>query len=340
MHERLRVGLAFLILAGAIFCAGPTAARAASTEPVLSLSKGSGQGYPTKPIRLIVPFSPGGLADIVARIIAQPAAQLLGQSIIVDNRPGADGAIAGSITVKAAPDGYTLFFATSTAMSAVPTLRKLPPYNPVSDFTPITDMGRNIFFMYVHPSLPVRTLPELINHIRAYPGKLNYGSISSTSMVATAQILLLYKLDAVRIPYNGEAAAIPDMVSGRIQFGFMSAGPGYAQAREGKLRVLATLTPTRSSVAPDVPTLEEAGVKGVTTSSWGGLFGPARMPAPVVERLSREFRVVLSRPDIADTLGRQGFIARGSPPAELAAYVEEQIETWSRIVREAGIPVE
>ncbi len=328
MRVRVKAEFAFLTMAGGIFCAGLTAAQ---SYPL---------GYPVKPIRLIVPFQPGGLADIVARIIAQPAAQQFGQSIIVDNRPGADGAIAGSITVKAAPDGYTLFYSTSTAMSAVPTLRKNPPYNPLRDFTPVTDMGRNIFFMYVHPSLPVRTIPELISHIRANPGKLNYGSVSSTSMVATAQLLSLYKLDAVRIPYNGEAPAIPDIVTNRIQFGFLTAGPGYAQAREGKLRVLATLTPRRSALAPDVPTLEEAGVKGVTTSSWGGLFGPARMPAPIVDRLSREFRAVLSRPDIVETLGRHGFLARGSTPAELEAMVKEQLDTWSRIVREAGIPVE
>jgi tripartite-type tricarboxylate transporter receptor subunit TctC len=324
----MRVGFAFVIVASSIFCAGLSAAQ--SYPP----------GYPSKPIRLIVPFQPGGLADIVARVIAQPAAQLLGQSVIVDNRPGADGAIAGSITAKAAPDGYTLFYSTSTAMSAVPTMRKNPPYNPLRDFTAITDFGRNTFFMYVHPSLPVRTLPELINHIRANPGKLNYGAISSTSMVATVQLLSMYKLDAVRIPYNGEAPAIPDIVSGRIHFGFMTAGPGYAQARDGKLRVLATLTPKRSVIAPEVPTLEEAGVKGVSTSSWGGLFGPARMPASVVDRLSREFRAVLSRPDIVDTLGRQGFIVHGSTPAQLEAYVKEQLETWRRIVREAGIPVD
>lgn len=280
------------------------------------------------------------MVDIVARIIAQPAAQQLGQSIIIDNRPGADGIIGADITIKAPPDGYTLFFATTTAMSAVPTLRKNPPYNPLRDFTAITDVGRITFFMYVHPSLPVRTMPELISHIRANPGKLNYAAISSTAMVATAQLLSLYKLDAARIPYKGEAPAIPDMVTGRVQFGFMTGGPSYAQAREGKLRVLATLLPRRSVLAPDVPTLEEAGVKGVSTTSWAGLFGPAHMPAPVVDRLSREFRAVLSRPDIVEALGRQGFLARGSTPAELGAYVKEQVETWSRVLREAGIPLE
>lgn len=328
MRMKAKVNLALLVVAGSLFCAGLTAAQ--SYTPA----------YPTKPIRMIVPYPPGGLADIVARIIAQPVAQQLGQSIIVDNRPGADGAIAGGIAMKAPPDGYTLFYSTGTAMSAVPAMRKNPPYNPLRDFTAITDAGRNVFFMYVHPSLPVRTMPELINHLRANPGKLNYGSISSTSMIAMAQLLLSYKLDAVRIPYNGEAPAIPDIVTGRIQFGFMTGGPGYAQAREGKLRVLATLTPRRSPLAPDIPTMEEAGVKGVSTTSWAGVFGPAHMPAPIVERLSREFRAVLSRPDMVETLARHGFLARGSTPAELGAYVKEQLETWVRVLREAGIPVE
>jgi tripartite-type tricarboxylate transporter receptor subunit TctC len=334
------VGFAFLMMAGSIFCAGLTTAQAASTEPVLSSSKGSGQGYPARPIRLIVPFPPGGVTDIVARIIAQPAAQLLGQSVIVDNRPGADGVIGADIVLKAAPDGYTLFYGVTSAMSAVPTMRKNPPYDPVRDFTAISDVGRNTFFLYVHPSLPVRTVPEFINHLRANPGKLSYATVSSTAVVATAQMLSLHKLDAARIPYKGEAPAIPDLVTGRVQFGFMSGGAGYAQAREGKLRVLATLMPKRSLLAPEVPTLEEAGVKGVSSTSWAGLFGPANMPAPIVDRLSREFRTVLSRPDIVESLGRHGFLAHGSTPAELGAYVKEQLDTWRRVVREAGLAVE
>ncbi len=300
----------------------------------------AGQSYPNKPIRMIVAFPPGGLADVVAHIIFQPVAQQLGHNIIIDHRPGALGAIAGDMVARATPDGYTLLFATSSAMSAVPTLTRKPPYDPVRDFTPVTDVGRVTFFMFVHPSLPVRTLPELIGHLRANPGKLNYGTTSATPMIATAQLLSLYKLDALRIPYKGDALTATDLVGGRIQFAFMSAVPGYAQAREGKLRVLATLMPERSALAPDIPTLEEAGVKGVSTTSWAGLFGPARLPAPVVERLSAEFRTVLSRADIVDTLGRQGFLARASTPAALGAYVKEQLETWNRIVREAGIAIE
>ena len=323
MRVRVKVGFAFLFLAGSILCVGLTVA----------------QSYPVRPIRLIVGFPPGGSTDAAARIIVQPVAQQLGQSIIIDNRPGADGAIAGEITAKAAPDGYTLILATTSTMSAVPTLRKNPPYHPVRDFTAITDVGRNTWFMFVHPSLPVRTMTELINHIRANPGKLSYGSISSTAMIATAQLLSLNKLDAVRIPYKGEGPAIPDLMSGRVQFGFMT-GVSYPQAREGKLRVLATLLPRRSALAPEVPTLEEAGVKGVSTSSWVGLFGPAHMPAPVVDRLSREFRTALARADVVDAVGRVGLLARGSTPAELGAYVKEQLETWSRVLREAGVPLE
>jgi tripartite-type tricarboxylate transporter receptor subunit TctC len=277
--------------------------------------------YPHKSIRMVVAFPPGGLADVVARIIFQPVTQQLGHNIIIDNRPGALGA-------------------TSSAMSAVPALTRKPPYDPARDFTPITDVGRVTFFMFVHPSVPARTMTELIGYIRANPAKLNYGTTSATPMIATAQLLLSYKLEALRIPYKGDALTATDLVGGRIQFAFMSAVPGYAQAREGKLRVLATMMPRRSALAPEIPTLEEAGVKGVSTTSWAGLFGPAHLPAPVVDRLSREFRAVLSRPDIVDPLGRQGFLAQASTPAELGAYVKEQLDTWHRIVREAGIPVE
>ena len=278
------------------------------------------QPYPSKPIRMVVAFPPGGLADVVARIIFQPVTQQLGHNIIIDNRPGALGAIAGDIVARAAPDGYTLLFTTSSTMSAVPALTRKPPYDPVRDFTPITDVGRVTFFMFVRPSLPVRTMTELIDYIRANPGKLNYGTTSATPMIATAQLLLQYKLDALRIPYKGDALTATDLVGGRIQFAFMSTVPGYGQAREGKLRMLATLMPRRSALAPEVPTLEEAGVKGISTTSWAGLFGPAHLPPLVVERLSREFRAVLSRPDIVDTLGRQGFLAHPSTPAELGAY--------------------
>jgi tripartite-type tricarboxylate transporter receptor subunit TctC len=296
--------------------------------------------YPSRPIRMIVPFPAGGTADIAARIIAQPLAQAVGENVIVDNRAGADGIIAADLTLKATPDGYTVFFGTNGAMSAVPTLRKKPPYDPVRDFTPITMIGRFTFFLFVHPSVPARSMTELLDHVRANPGKLNYGSGNTTAIVASAQMKSLQKLDVLHIPYKGDAPTTADLLGGRIHYAFMAPIPALGQAREGKLRMLATLLPTRSPLAPDVPTLAEAGVPGISVGPWAGLFGPARLPKEVVDRLARDFGTVLNRPDVRDQLGRQGFEARSSTPAELATHVREQIDVWARVIREAGIPIE
>ncbi len=205
--------------------------------------------YPTKPIRMIVPFPPGGSTDVAARLLANPLAQALGQSIIVDNRPGADGVIAADLTIHAQPDGYTLLFATSTTMSATPTLRKNPPYDPVTQFTPISSVGRNVFFLFVHPGVPARTVKELVEFARANPGKVNYGTGSATGVIATAQFRLLTGLDINHVPYKGDAPVTNDLIGGRLQMVIMGTNPAFAQARNGKLRVLATLLRSRSSAA-------------------------------------------------------------------------------------------
>ena len=296
--------------------------------------------YPAKPIRLVVPFPPGGTADVVARIIAQPVSQALGQQLIVDNRPSGDGAVAGTLVMNAVPDGYSLFLGTNSAMSAVPTLHRNPPYDPATDFTPISFVGKFTFFLFANPALPARTLGELIDYVRANPGKLNYGSGNTTAIIAMAQLKSLAGLDMTHVPYKGDAPATADLLGGRIHFAFMAPIPGLAQAKEGRLRILATLLTTRSTLAPEVPTMGEAGMPGVSVAAWAGLFAPAKLPRPIVDRLSREFNAALKRPDMLDQLGRQGFEAQGSTPEDLAAHVRTQIETWSRIVREAGIPVE
>jgi tripartite-type tricarboxylate transporter receptor subunit TctC len=296
--------------------------------------------YPSRTIRFIVPFPPGGLADYVARVIGQPLTQALGQQLLVDNRPGADGAVAGVIAMKATPDGYTLFFATNSPLSAVPALHKNPPYDPIADFTPISLMGRFTFFLFVTPSLPARTLSELIDYARANPGKLNYGTGNTSAIVASAQLKLLAGIDMAQVPYKGDAATTTDMLGGRIQLAFMAPIPGLAQAKDGRLRLLAVLLPQRSALAPEVPTIAEAGMPGISITPWGGAFGPAKLPGAIVERLSREFNAVLSRPEIRDQLSRQGFEAQGSTAAELAAYNKEQLQTWRRVIREAKIAVE
>src|SRR6185436_5520590 len=176
--------------------------------------------YPNKPIRLIVPFPASGAADLAARVIAKPLSEELGQPIVIDNRGGADGAIAGDLLVKAAPDGYTLLFGTNTGMLAAPTLRKTPPYDPIADFTPISLIGRFGFFLFVHSSVPATNVQELIAHIRANPGKLNYGTGNSTSIIATGQLIRQEKLDLVHVPYKGDAGVTTDIIAGRLQMVF------------------------------------------------------------------------------------------------------------------------
>jgi tripartite-type tricarboxylate transporter receptor subunit TctC len=227
---------------------------------------------------------------------------------------------------------------TNSPLSAVPSFRKKPPYDPVAHFTPITSLGRPVFFLFVHPSLPVRTVDELVQYARANPGKVAYGTGNTTAIVATAQFKMLAKLDITHVPYKGDAPTTQDLVGGRLQMAFMATVPGYAQARDGKLRILATLLPQRSAMAPDAPTMTEVGYPGVSIFPWLGLFGPANLPRDVVQRLTKEFNAVLSRPDISENLNKQGFVVVGSTPAELGELVKTQLEAWRKAVREAGIP--
>jgi tripartite-type tricarboxylate transporter receptor subunit TctC len=296
--------------------------------------------YPTKPVRLIVPFPPGGAAELGARIFAQPLGQALGQPVIIETRPGADGAIAADATLKAAPDGYTLLYATNTAFSWVPAVRKSPPYDPVADFTPVSMIGQFGFFLFSHPSVPATNVAELLAYIRANPGKLNYGSGNSTAMLSTAQLVQREKLDVVHVPYKGDGPLTIDLLGGRVQFALATPGNAAPQVREGKLRALATLLPSRSPLLPDAPTMAEAGLHGLTITPWGGVFGPKGMPRDITDRLSRELIALLGRTEVREAFGRLAFEPRGSTPEELAAFTREQLEIWRRVVGEVGIKPE
>ncbi len=296
--------------------------------------------YPNRPIRYVVPFPPGGSADGIARIMSQQMTQAMGQQWLVDNRPGADGALAGGIVMKAAPDGHTVFFGSNSPMSAAPALRKVPPYDPVKDFTAIGLIGHFTFILFVSPTLPAKSLAELIDYARANPGKLNYGTGNTSSIVATAQLRSLAKVDMTQIPYKGDAPTTADLIGGRIQFAIMAPIPALAQARDGRLRMLAVLLPKRSTLVPDVPTIAEAGMPGVSITPWTGLFGPAGISREVLARLSRDLNAVLSRPEIREQIGRQGVEVQTTTPAELAAHTKEQYQAWTRVIRETGIPQE
>ena len=296
--------------------------------------------YPNKPIRLIVPFPPGGAAELGARIFSQPLGQALGQPVVIETKPGADGAIAAEATMKAAPDGYTLFYATNTAFSWLPAVRKSPPYDPAADFTPVSLVGQFGFFVFSHPSVPASNMAELLAHIRANPGKLNYGSGNSTSMLATAQLVLQEKLDVVHIPYKGDGPLSVDLLGGRVHFAIATPGSAAPQVKEGKLRVLATLLPSRSALLPQAPTMPEAGLRGLSITPWGGVFGPAGMPREIVDRVARELATLLKRPEVREAFGKLAFEPRSSTPEELAAFVKEQGEVWRRVVAEVGIKPE
>jgi tripartite-type tricarboxylate transporter receptor subunit TctC len=296
--------------------------------------------YPDKPIRLIVPFPPGGAAELGARIYSVPLGQALGQPVVIDTRPGGDGVIASDAVMKSAPDGYTLFYATNTAFNWVLATRRNPPYNPLTDFTPVSLVGYFGFFLFTHPSVPASNVAELIAHAKANPGKLNYGSGNSTAQLFGAQLAKLEGLDMVHIPYKGDGPLTIDLVGGRVQLAFATPGSAAPQVKEGKLRALAAMFPSRSPLLPDAPTAAEAGLGKMSLTPWGGVFGPKGMPKEVVDRLARELAVVLKRPDVRENFGKLAFEPKPSTPEELTAILRQQIEAWTSIAREVGIKAE
>jgi tripartite-type tricarboxylate transporter receptor subunit TctC len=293
--------------------------------------------YPERPVRFVIPFPVGGPTDGAGRVIGQALSQSLGQAVVIDNRPGADGAIGPEIVSKAQPDGYTILMGTSSSMAAVPAMRKKPPYDPIADFTPITFVGWNSLLLVVNSSLPARTVAELIEYGRANPGKLTIAAANPPSIFAMAQLKSIAKLETVDVTYKGDAGALPDLLAGRVHV--LAAGTNLVlpHVKDGKLRALATFTRTRTRPAPDVPTMAEAGVPRFSIFPWVGLFGPAKTPKGVVDRLSREVNAVLKRPDVRAQLDKIGFEPESSTPQELTAFVKEQIKAWTAVARDAGI---
>ncbi len=295
------------------------------------------QAYPQRPIRMIVPFPAGGAADLSARIVVQALSAGLGQQIIVDNRGGADGAIAGNAVIASQPDGYTLLFATTTGLNAAPVMRKQPPYDPLTAFTPISMVGKFGFFLFVHESLPAKNVAEFLAYVRANPGKVNYGSGNGTSILSTAQLALVEKLDMLHVPYKGDAPATQDLIAGRVQVMIGTPGSAMPQVTTGRLRVLAALLPNRSPLSPDTPTATEAGLRGLTISPWAGLFGPAGLPREVVERVGREMRAVAAKPDVKAALDRIAFEVQASSPEEMAAFLKAQLDVWKKVADEVKL---
>ena len=298
------------------------------------------QAWPSKPIRLVLQFPPGGSTDAVARILAQTMTTSLGQPVLVENRPGADGAIAGEYVARAEPDGYTFFLASNTPMMQVPLLKKNPPYDPVKSFTPVSLVGRYIYVLVTSPTLQAQNVNELLTYARANPGKLNYGSYSGVTQLMHTRIKQGAKADLNFINYKGEAPTISDILGGHVQMTFATPTTTLQHIKEGKLRAMAMLLPTRYSQLPNVPTAQEAGLPPLPAATWAALFGPAKLPNEIAQRMNKELNAAMAKPEIRDRIDKLGFDLAGSTPAELGVFVQEQLGAWGKAFADAGLQPE
>ena len=299
--------------------------------------------YPTKPIRAIVGFVPGGATDIMARTLGQKLTEALGQQIIVDNRAGGGGIIAATMAKESPPDGYTIFFGTiSTLATNVATHPKLP-YDPLHDFAPITMTSYNPYFLVVHPSVPAKSVKEFIALARARPGQLNYAS-SGTGGGAHLAIELFRtaaRLDMVHVPYKGSAPSITDLVGGQVQLTFAQPSVSLPHAKAGKLRILGVSSLKPISSWPDAPPLAEAaGLPGFEATSWQGVVVPGKTPRPLITRLHTEIVKALNAPDVRAKLAAESSEVGGMPPEAFAQYIRNEIEKWRKVVKDANIKVE
>jgi tripartite-type tricarboxylate transporter receptor subunit TctC len=316
-----------------IACAALTAAAAAAVF--------AQTGYPSKPVRMVVPSSAGGGTDIVARIMAPELSKRLGQQVVIDNRPGAGTMIGIEVAAKSPPDGYTLLMGLST-LAINSALYKKVPYDPQRDFAPITQAVSSASIIVVHPSVPVKTLKELIAFARARPGQINYASAGTgTYPHMTMELFLsMAKLKMVHIPYKGTAPAMIDMLAGQVATMAATVLTGMPHIRSGRLRPLGITSTARSSVAPEIPTVAEAGLPGYESVQWYGMLAPARTPRDIVNRLYTEASGVLKQPEIKARLASDGADTVGSSPDEFTRYIQSELVKWAKVAREAGIQPE
>jgi len=304
---------------------------------VSAFNAAAGESYPARPIRFIVPFPPGGGNDIVGRIVAQKLAEGLGQQVVIDNRGGAGGTIGTDIAAKAPPDGYTMLV-NNISLAVNHTLFRKLPYDTLKDLAPVSLVGRQPNIVVVHPALPAKSMRELIELARTKPGQLNYGSggNGTASHLATEMLKLMTKTDLVHVPYKGLGPALTDLIGGRLELIISTMASALPQMKAGKLRPLAVTTARRSSFFPEVPTMNEAGVKGYEFSTWYGLLVPAGTPQTIVDRLNREAVKAVASPAVIEQFSGQGLEPAASSPQEFGAYLRSEVSKWSRVIKASG----
>ncbi len=304
----------------------------------LGIAGANAQGYPVKPIRLIVPLAPGGGNDTIARMIGQKIQGPLGQSIVIENRPGAGGLLGADLASKAPPDGYTLLLGNAAQLSIIPNVQPKMPYSPTKDFAPVSLIASAPLLVVVHPSMPVRTVKQFIALARARPGELNYASngVGSTTHYATELFKMMTKTRMEHIPYKGLSLAMVDLVSGRVDLMFSSSVAMLPNVKEGKLRAIAMTGAKRSQAIPDVPTVAESGVPDYEVGSWYGILAPAGTPRPIVERLNREIVATVKSKELQDRLIEEAVIPIGSTPEEFSKYIEKELARAAKVIKESG----
>lgn len=299
------------------------------------------QDYPQRPIRMIIGFPPGGTTDILGRLLATKLTERLGQQVVVDNRPGASGLIGGSIVAKSQPDGYTLFLAGGSAAITVSLYAK-PPYDIQKDLAPIAHIARTPYLMVVHPSLPVKTLGDFFTYAKARPGKLSYGASAAGTVhhLSGEMLKRLVGFDMTFIPYKGTGTMLPDLLAGRLQASIDNVLALTPYVKSGALRALAVTTAKRTALLPDVPTIAESGVPGFDTSGWFGVYGAAKTPGAIVNRLSKEIMTIAQDPDTRERLLALGADPVYGPAKELSQMLARDVAIWAKVIKDAGLKVE
>ena len=296
--------------------------------------------WPSKPVRLVLPFPAGGATDTATRLLAEQLSKEYGQQFIADNRPGANGAIAAEHVARSAPDGATFFAATNSPLALNPFLMKKLAYDPVKDFVPVGRMALVPYLVVLHPELKANSMKELVALAKAQPGKLSYAAGAATGIVAGEALKRVAGIDLLQVPYKGNPPAMTDVMAGRVSLTFTDVVSGLSHIKSGKLRAIAVTTRARTPLMPELPTVEESGYAPYDLAGWGAVFAPAGTPPEIVARLSASIRAALARPEM-----RERFLALGLEPApgspeELGAFLRAELVKWEKLVKDAGIPPE